>query len=306
MLTCAFADTHKLDHKVDDTSPELRFVRHICEGGTDVASFFAARQLSGREVVLDAPNGRFVGLDGISAFAQSWLSRPGATSAQVVPVIETIANGRAVSEVEVRFELESGKTLKVPMAVFADLAPQGKMEGMRIYYFYHWIPGTPAYRKPIFRPTHMTWCEPRMMTGVVRYYYEQLHNAYTDEAYRRIMEMASDGVRYGGYRTCEAEPPSVGKHNDYSKHYVNITKGIPRHQYIRFETITDDGLNCLVEWTSIVRMSGLRQGIVSQAGMAAYERDIDGKLLSVRICDNLGYEDEIDRDSIDPDDMFVA
>ena len=41
------------------------------------------------------------------------------------------------------------------------------------------------------------------MTGVVRYYYEQLHNFKSDEALANILQMSSDDIVYGGYRPCE-------------------------------------------------------------------------------------------------------
>ena len=43
-----------------------------------------------------------------------------------------------------------------------------------------------------------------------------------------------------------------------------------------------------------MREGALAKGIVSQAGMAAYQRAADGKLASIRICDNAGYTGEID------------
>lgn len=117
--------------------------------------------------------------------------------------------------------------------------------------------------------------------------------------------MASDDVHYGGYRPEEIEPIVVGREG-FRKVYSGICSGIPRTQYIRFETITDDGITCAVEWTSIMRRCGWDGGCVCQGGMASYERDADGNLSSVRICDNLGFEKEIDRRTVLMEEQFIC
>jgi hypothetical protein len=43
----------------------------------------------------------------------------------------------------------------------------------------------------------------------------------------------------------------------------------------------------------------------SQAGMAAYERGVDGSLKSVRICDNAGMEAEIDLSTVSFGDNYI-
>ncbi len=63
---------------------------------------------------------------------------------------------------------------------------------------------------------------------------------------------------------------------------------------MRAEAITDDGLKCVVEWTLIVTEAGYASGKVEQSGVAVYERDRNSGLLrSIRICDNVGKEDDI-------------
>lgn len=180
------------------------------------------------------------------------------------------------------------------------LAPR---RGMGVF-FYQYMPGLDAWRRPIYRPTALQPASYALFTDVVRHYYEQLHNPNSEEALVLILDMASENVRYGGYRPADVEPIGIGK-AIFQRHYEGITSGIPKHQTIRFETIVDDGVNCLVEWTSVIHPSGVALGIVSQAGMAAYERDAGGQLASVRICDNLGFEAQIDRSRIRPEDQFV-
>ena len=191
------------------------------------------------------------------------------------------------------------------MGIFADLGPKEKMEGLRIYYFYQWVPGTPAYYKPVYRPSHNKPAEINQLTGIMKYYYEQLHNENKDVALGNLVEMFADNPRMGGYRPIEMNPPMVNTKEVVRKKYTHLIDNIPTYIYIRFETITDDGKNCLCEFTSIIRKHAVEKGLVSQAGMVAYERDDNGKINSIRICDNFKWEHEIDYSKVLPEDNFI-
>jgi hypothetical protein len=175
---------------------------------------------------------------------------------------------------------------------------------MRIYFFFKFLDGAVAYRKPIYRPRFMSWCEPPLLTGVVRYYYEQLHNFREAEALENIVNMCTDDVLYGGYRPDEEEPLYQGK-EDLRRVYEGICANSPHKTYVRFETISDDGVICAVEWTGVVRAAGLASGIPSICGCAMYERDEDGRLASIRINDNAGYDLGFDINLIPSSDTFV-
>lgn len=304
MFHSKFKECHHLDHTVNENSPELNFLRYISNGGKDAQDFFQEKTANNREVCLYTPGNKYCGIEEIKDFPTEWFSTLGASTAEVHPVIQTVAGGRSVSEVEVWFDIGVEEPLKIPMALFADLAPHGKLEGLRFYYFYQWIPGTPAYHRPIYRPTFNTPSETHQLSGIIRHYYEQLHNPYTPEALKNIIGMMADDFRFGGYRPFEVNPPLLTM-EEFRKKYEHTTSIIPADQYIRFETVTDDGRNCLVEWTSIVRKHALAKGIVSQAGMAAYERNDEGKLVSIRICDNFGWEEEIDYSTVLPENQFI-
>lgn len=304
-----FAKTHGIEDRViNQDSVELRFLRHICQGGSDVAQFFNPQRIDKRDVTLYTPATKYTGLAGIEAFAKQWLSQLNATSATVHPVVQTVAGGRSVSEVEIWFDVgDSDEPYKMPLSIFADLAHNDKMEGVRIYYFYQWIPGTPAYNKPIFPIRHKEIDDSCNLTGVVKYYYEQLHNPYSDKALDNVVNMMSaEKIRFGGYRPTEVAPPLLDIERFRDK-YVRTLDKIPGEQCILFKTVTDDGCCCMVEWTSLVRRVGLAKGWVSQAGMVAYERDMEdpSKLVSIRICDNWGWETEIDYDTVLPEDQYI-
>lgn len=301
-----FSETHKRDHKVDENTVELRFMRHICEGKSNVEEFFNEKTINGRTVKLYTPGEKYEGIEEIRKFARGFLKSVDAKSATVHPVMQTIAGGRSVSEVEIWFETGEDEPYKVPMGIFGDLSNHGKLEGVRIYYFYQWVKGTPAYHKPIYRPKHNEVDDSTNLTGVVKYYYEQLHNANVPVALENIVNLMSDNLRFGGYRPVEVNPPLLDKAL-FKEKYVHTLDKIPCHQYILFNTITDDGKTAMIEWTSVVRKDGLALGYVSQAGMVAYERDPEdsSKLVSIRICDNWGWEKEIDYSTVYPEDQFI-
>ena len=308
MKTVHFKESYQdMTRNIDENAPEIRFMRHICKGGHSVEKYFNTITVYRDPVYIDTPNGRFVGMGEIAGFAKKWLADFKAVSAEVYPVIQTVAGGRSVTEMEIHFHLEKGEeTERVPITVFADFAGLNKMEGLRIYYFYQFLPGAVAYRPPVFRPNVMKPAEPALMTGVMRYYYEQLHNFRKDEALENIMDMMTEDCRYGGYRPDEEEPLAVGK-DKIRRHYEDICSAVPHLNYIRFETIVDDGKRMAAEWTSIVTRAGSTAGRMTFCGCAVYDRDEKnpGKLSSIRINDNAGYDFGIDLNAIPTWDNFA-
>jgi hypothetical protein len=305
MLTVHFKDEYsKNNYRVDPNTLDLQFLRGVCAGEGDAKKYFNELTLCKKPVFLDAPNGRFEGTAGIDRFAKNWLKDFGATKAEIHPVIQTIAGGHICNELEVHFHIAGGGVSKVPMTVFSDPIGEDKLEGMRIYFFYQFLPGSIPYRRPIFRPVVNGWTSPAVMSGVVRYYYEQLHNYRSAEAVDNIVAMCVDDVRYGGYRPDEAEPLFIGK-EALRKVYDGTMVNVPWNNYVRFETFCDDGITCCVEWTTIVRKTALKDGFFNFAGCAMYERARDGRLYSIRINDNAGYEPGIDRNTIPDSDWFI-
>lgn len=306
MYTSRFLDFYSRDsHKINMDSPEVAFMQAVCKGKVNVEDYFVEKTIYKRVVILDAPSGRYENLKGIKRFCDEWLRLFQAKRADIHVAIQTIACGRAVSELEVWFELDE-EIYKVPMVVICDLATPKLMEGLRIYYFYKWQPGCSVYRKPIFRlePNVNGTAELQLMNGIIRYYYEQLHNYKSDDALENIMNMMDESFAYGGYRPEELEKLTTDKKEIY-KIYQGIVAGIPNKGYVRFMTFTDDGRTCCTEWTTVVNHEGQKEGSVSIAGIAMYDRNEDGKLSSIRICDNAGFLDEVDVSAVNPEDIFV-
>lgn len=306
MYTVHFKDVYgALNVPIREDSPEIRFMRHICSGGKDVDSYFNETTIYRHKTFIDAPSGHYEGFREMEQFSEEWLKLFHASDAEVYPVIQTVSGGRSATEMEIWFRLNGEVINKVPVTVFGDLAPGNKLEGLRIYYFFKFQPGAVSYRPPIFRPGVNKPTESALMTGVMRYYYEQLHNYRYEESFANMKGMIAKDCIYGGYRPDEEEPMSFGR-DAIAEHYKGICMVNPDLAYIRFETIVDDGIRMAVEWTGIPTKEGLKKGFISIAGCAVYDRNSDGELASIRINDNTGFDLGVDPSSIPAWNNFIA
>jgi hypothetical protein len=294
----------KNNYRIDEYSLDLQFLQDVGAGKTTAEKYFNETTSYRQRVFLDSPTGRFEGINAINEFAKNFVREFEAVKAEIYPVIQTIAAGRICTEMEIWFYQTDGQINKVPTTVFSDPVGMDKLEGMRIYFFYQYLKGSVAYRRPIYRPRDTKPATPWIMTGVVRFYYEQLHNWRTEEAINNIVEMCTNDVMYGGYHPEETEPIFIGKkaiREVYEKTMLNV----PVNNYVRFETFCDDGVTCCVEWTIIPRKPAIAKGFYCFAGCAMYERSKDGKLFSIRINDNAGYPPGIDLNSIPLSDWYI-
>jgi hypothetical protein len=281
-------------HMILANSPELRFMNAICGGLPEEAvSLFRQKKLfGGVPPVIDAPHGRFEGLDAIRGFAESWLNVFHADSAFVTPVIQTRANGRSVTEMVVNFIVD-GEIEQVPMFVIGDLRTADSLDEVRIYCHFTYVPGLTAYRRPMFQSAHLEMGDPGLLTGSVREYYEALHHVPQVDV-ERILGSMSEHCVFGGYEPWGAEAHPAGREM-LRKEYEHMAAYIPRCVGMRYETIIDDGTTCVIEWVHIVSEAGQKErGRVCLSGVAAYERGEDGLLSAIRISDYAGYERTID------------
>ena len=268
----------------------------VCAGKAEEAvSYFRESKLFGDvRPVIDVPYGRYEGLEAIRAFAEGFVSRFGATSAFLTPVIQTVANGRVASELVVNFVVD-GEIEEVPMFVIADLRTPDLLDEVRMYCHFSFVSNLQAYRKPIFPVAHREMGDPGLLTGAVREYYEALHHAPAVDV-DRICKVFGTGCQFGGYEPWNHT--SSANHGDPSvlrKSYERMATYIPRCVAMRYETIIDDGRTCVIEWVHIVSRAGREElGRIAMSGIAAYERGDDGLLCAIRICDYAGYERTID------------
>lgn len=274
-------------------SPEWVFVQKLCSGqrGEAVALFEETKQFGKRKSAVDAPFGRFEGQAGIDAFARRWLSEYRAESAFAEAYFQTSSGGRSVTEIVVSF-VADGMIHEVPMVVVGDLRAHAKLDEVRIYHHCTFLPQYQPYRKPIFQSAHLEMGDPDLLTGAVREYYLALHQVPRLDV-DRILACTSEHCRFGGYSpTVEA---AAGSREVLRKEYEHMATYIPRWVGMRYETLIDDGVTCVIEWVHIVSEDGQKEGgRVCLSGVAAYQRDESGRLCSIRICDYAGYEKRIE------------
>ena len=283
------------DRKIVSVSPELRFMEAVCAGKIEEAvNFFCEEKLFGGNPIVDVPYGKFEGLTQIREFAEGFVPRFHADSAFVTPVIQTIANGRVVSELVVNFVVD-GEIEEVPMFVVADLRTSDLLDGLRIYCHFSFVPGLQAYRRPIFPVAHREMGDPGLLTGAVQEYYAALHHMPAVDV-DRICRVFGSNCQFGGYEPWgHTESANHGNPEELRKVYEHMATYIPRCVAMRYETIIDDGRTCVIEWVHIISRAGRdERGRIAMSGIAAYERGEDGLLKSIRICDYAGYEQTID------------
>lgn len=289
------ADLYKgPEHPIHEEYAELALIRSACEGNEEAAcALFREEKLFGRvPCAIDTPYRRYEGLSGVRAFVREWLSRFEADAAVVIPVIQTRANGRSVTEVQVDFQSRQG-VRQVPFFVVADLRARGLLDEVRLYTHCSFVPGLQAYRAPLFPSTHLEKGEVGLLTGAVREYYDGLHHLPCADV-DRIMACMAEDCKFGGYEPlAPGREPALTRKDVYEK-YRRMAEYIPRCVAMRFETLIDDGKTCVIEWVHVVSRAGREErGRIAMSGIAAYERGEDGLLCSVRISDYAGMEGTI-------------
>lgn len=301
--TCAlgrlYLDKH---HPIDESFAELKLMRAVCRGDADAAcALFRDRKLfGGVPCVIDTPYRRYEGLGGVRAFAEEFLSVFHAQAAHVIPVIQTRANGRSVTEMQIDFIVDN-EIEQVPLFVVADLRTPTLLDEVRIYTHCSYVPGLQAYRKPMFRSSHMEMGEPGLMTGAVREYYEALHHLPQVDV-ERIMACMAEDCHFGGYDIDDENHAPATTKAEMRVKYQNMATYIPRCVGMRYETLIDDGRNCVIEWVHVVSRAGREErGRIAMSGIAAYERNEEGLLCAVRISDYAYWEHTIDWSKVEVD-----
>lgn len=275
-------------------SPELRLMRLIAEGKADAAAalFRGKKQFTDVPPVVDAPYGRFEGLEAIRDFAAGFVARFGAVGLTVLPMFQTRGGGRSVTEMVLNFEVD-GMIDQVPMFVVADLGSMGTLEEVRLYTHSSFVPGLTPYRRPLFTPAHLEMGDPGLMTGAVREYYTALHHVPGVDVERILRCMHPDCV-FGGYAPYRGQPPEKGL-EALRRVYTGMASYIPEKVGMRYETLIDDGVTGVIEWVHVISDKGRNElGRIAMSGIAAYMRGEDGRLVSIRISDYAWMEKEID------------
>ena len=209
-------------------------------------------------------------------------------------MFQTIGGGRIALEGVFKFVVD-GEIEEVPMFVIVDQRTPKLVEEVRMYTHYSFIPDQTPYRKPIFKPAHYEMGDPGLLTGAMRAYYEALHHApYCNPD--KVHAAFADECIVGGYDPWGT--PERTKEEMYRNAHTfgyGLSRYIPACVGMRYETIIDDGVTCVIEWCHIVSKQGQEErNRIAMSGCSAYQRNDDGFLCSVRISDYAGHEAEID------------
>lgn len=287
-------------HHIDESYAELRLIRAACSADSDAAAalFHEKKLFGGMPCAVDTPYRRYEGIAGIRDFAAEFMGVFNASAAEVIPVIQTRANGRSVTEVQVDFTTPDG-LWQVPFFVVADLRTQDTLDEVRIYTHCSFVPGLQAYRKPIFKPAYLEVGDPGILTGAVREYYEALHH-WPHADVDRILNALEPECKFGGYEPDVDATTTAETHAAIRKKFERMSEYIPRCVAMRYETIIDNGYTCIIEWVHIVSRAGQEERArIALSGIAAYERGADGRLCSIRISDYANLERTIDWSKLD-------
>ncbi|MDO5321764.1 MAG: nuclear transport factor 2 family protein [Bacteroidia bacterium] len=297
--SCTLERLYKdMPQEINTDSPDVWFVNALCEGrADDVAALFRETKIFRDDLpAVDAPYGRFEGLDGIKAFAEGFLPRFNAEGATFTPVFQTVGGGRICLEGVFKFVVD-GAINEAPFFVCVDLRTPVLLDEVRMYTNYTYVPDLTPYRKPIWQSAHLEMGDPQLLTSGMRAYYEALHHApYCSPD--KIHECFAEQCILGGYEPKNSRVLS-GEEMSKSAHSFGfgLSTYIPACVGMRYETIIDDGKTCVIEWCHVVSDLGAEsRNRIAMSACSAYTRDENGYLCAVRICDYAGHEAEIDWD----------
>lgn len=298
MKTSRFETLFGKNRTIYMDSPEWRFVRAITDGRVEEAvALFGTRRCYGQGAVkVDTPYDTFEGPEAIEVMAKGWLAVFDAVSATAVPVAQTRAGGRSVTELVLHYTTRGGEERAVPMAAVAELKADNLMDELRLYYHWRAVPGSPAYRPPLFPAQGDGTTRQEMISGAVGDYFRLLHSP-DGGIVEHAADIFSDPICFGGYEPQDwSEDFGPQDRQKFTEHLSrDIGHTLSTYVRLRMETIIDDGRTCCVEWEQLVTKAGREErGRISQAGISFYERDEAGRICSVRIIDYAYAESKID------------
>jgi len=278
-----------------EDSPELKMMQYIADGNADAAAalFNEHKQFSTALPVVDTPYGRFEGKEKILEFAKGFVKRFNADGLSIIPMFQTRAGGRSVTEIVLNFELE-GVIDQVPMFVVSDLGARGTLEEARLYCHATFVPDLTPYRAPLFHSAHLEMGDPGLLTGAMKEYYTALHHMPSVDVDRILACMHPDCI-FGGYAVDNGNHPTDPETN--RRIYEGMATYIPSKVGMRYETLIDDGVTGVIEWVHVISDKGREDlGRIAMSGVSSYMRGEDGRLISIRISDYAGMEKYIDWD----------
>jgi hypothetical protein len=240
------------------------------------------RSFAGQPRVNDPRVGHVEGVRELRAFVSrtaDWLRERGAV---VENVALTRTQTRTVEEVVLHLLGDEGGRVELPVAIVTDRNPDRTLKAIRDYHSMWPLTGEHALRPPLLPADLKLHAQ-----GVVGDYQRALAEG--------DLESIVETFEPAGY----AREPSGGAYvhrgaeglRELYAHLFANGGGIP----LEHCTLTDDGVRCAVEYNCV------RWGvtnILSQAGVAVYERGNSGLLGAARIYDDVSPPDVSDTSSV--------
>jgi hypothetical protein len=208
-------------------------------------------------------------LDRFVAERHAWLA---ARDARLTAGPITRAAGRTVFEAVLRLRQE-GRDVDLPIAVVGDDDPGGRVRALRVYHSFWPLEGHHRVRAPLLVR------DPGVrLTGAVADYQRAL-------AAGDVEAIVATFERDGYFREPSGEPWVHRGPTELRKFMTQILAagGIG----IDHATVTDDGKICAIEFNAV--RFGKRM-LTPQAGLAIYERGVNGRLRAARIYDDVNVE----------------
>jgi ketosteroid isomerase-like protein len=196
---------------------------------------------------------------------KSWLREHGA---RIDTVAATSTGGRAVVELVAHLTDDGGQAAW-PVAVVAESSGRNSMQ-FRTYCSQWPVDGRRHIRPPILA------AGPDRPGDVVGHYLAALEAGDADEV---VNTFAPDG-----YLREPVGPPYVHRGTSELRSFFTTCFGAGGGIHLQPCVVTDDGVRCAVEYNCV--RWGSRE-MPPQAGIAIYERDSSGQLVSVRVYDDV-------------------
>jgi hypothetical protein len=237
------------------------------------------------EPVLDDPRVGYVeGARRLRAFVNGTAEWLGERDAVVENVALTPTPTRTVEEVVLHLlSEEGGERVELPVAIVSDRNPDRTLKAIRVYHSMWPLTGEHAVRPPLLP------ADPAL----------QLPGGVVSDYQRALAEGDLAGIVATFEPDGYAREPSGGA---YLHHGSEALREVYAHLFangggilLEHCTLTDDGVRCAVEYNCV------RWGvtnILSQAGVAVYERGNSGLLGAARIYDDVSPPDVSDTSSV--------
>lgn len=247
-----------------EDAPEFKLLDALFRSDAD-----AAAALFAGPAVVDAPwVGRVEGDAGLRDLAGRWPSMfnvdPGR---RLAPRGRIVEGPRAVSETWAEVRGADGRPLRLPIAISADLAPDGRLREARLYHYMKAVTGEPGSRPSPFRARPDD--RPGRAEDLPDVNADYFRAVSTFDVEMMLGLFAEDAYMESGTWRFQSRP-------QLRKVYEHFLTG--EQMVLLFSAMTYDGESFALEWSA-------GHLAVRESGLTVYQRNAANKLVAVRMYD---------------------